>query len=41
MAAQNASPFADTTTSTSVDLVEDDSDDIFGDEPDTSVVEEP
>ena len=35
------SPFADTTTSTSVDLIEDDSDDIFGDEPDTSVVEEP
>ena len=39
MAAQNASPFADT-TSTSVDLVEDDSDDIFGDEPDTSAAPE-
>ena len=33
-------PFSDTTRST-IDAPEDDSDDIFGDEPDTSQVEEP
>ena len=42
--AQPDNPFSDTTSSvssTSVELDDDDSDDIFGDEPDTSVVEEP
>lgn len=38
--AQPDNPFSDTTRST-IDAPEDDSDDIFGDEPDTSQVEEP
>ena len=38
--AQPDNPFTDTTRST-IDEPEDDSDDIFGDEPDTSEIEEP
>lgn len=38
--AQPDNPFTDTTRST-IDAPEDDSDDIFGDEPDTSEIEEP